>query len=81
MGNVLEPAEQVKDLGLVIDQKITSTKHVDARLAKANKVLYLVRRNVSYQTRQIVKLGLYKSLILPTLMYGMFCFDIHKVCP
>ena len=78
MGSVLESSSEVKDLGVMIDQKLSSTRHVDVRLAKARNALYYVRRNVAYQISRQVKLGLYKSLILPILTYGFHCYSPNR---
>ena len=48
----------------------------------ANKVLYLLRRNVAVKVQTLVKLGLNKSLILPVLVFGFACVfpsraDLH----
>ena len=39
-------------------------------MKKANKVLYMLKRNIAIKLNTFVKLGLYKSLILPVLLYG-----------
>ena len=43
------------------------------RIEKANKVLFCLRRNVSFNVKFSVKLGLHKSVIPPVLLYGMNC--------
>ena len=45
-------------------------------------MLYLLRRNVAVKVQTLVKLGLYKSLILPVVLYGFACVfasraDLH----
>ena len=59
----LNSLQAVKDLGI----------NINARLNKANRVLYLIRRNVAYAVKPFIKLGLYKSLVLPVLLYGINC--------
>ena len=56
----------------------TARETSTARLKKANKVLYLLRRNIALQVRQEIKLGLYKSLILPVLLYGCACTNPNR---
>ena len=52
--------------------------HINARLNKANRVLYLIRRNVAYVVKLFIKLGLYKSLVRPVLLYGINCTTPSK---
>ena len=52
--------------------------HIETRLKKANQVLYLLRRNLSANINTFVKLGLYKLLILPVLLYGLSCTHISR---
>ena len=52
--------------------------HISKKVAKANGVLYLLRRNVSQSVGARIKLGLYKSLVLPILLYGIQCIHLSK---
>ena len=76
VGEDLANADIVKDLGINIKDDLSWSKTIEERLRKANKVLYLLRRNVAVQVKPLIKLGLYKSLILPVLMYGWL--HLHK---
>ncbi|XP_075248432.1 uncharacterized protein LOC142341389 [Convolutriloba macropyga] len=62
-------------LGIHIKDDLSWSKHIEERLRNANKVLYILRRNVSVQVKPLMKLGLYKSLILPVLLYGFTCIN------
>ena len=78
----LDDSKTVKDLGMHVSDDLTWKMQIEERLRKANKVLYLLRRNVSVKVQTRVKLGLYKSLILPVLLYGFACVfasraDLH----
>ena len=73
VGEDLAKADTVKDLGFHIKDDLSWSKHIEERLRKANKVLYLLRRNVAVQVKPLIKLGLYKSQILPVLLYGFTC--------
>ena len=57
---------------------MTWSLHVSERLKKANRALYLLRRNVSPKVNVSVKLGLYKSILLPILLYGMNCVRLSR---
>ena len=78
----LDNSKTVKGLGIHVSDNLTWKMHIEERLRKANKVLYLLRRNVAVKLQTLVKLGLYKSLILPVLLYGFACVfasraDLH----
>ena len=64
-------SNDVKDLGITVSKKLTWTAHVNLRMKKANGVLYSIRRNVAFKVDIFVKLGLYKSLVLPVLLYEL----------
>ena len=42
----LERSEQIRDLGVVLDAKLTFADHVDAAVGKANRMLGLLMRSV-----------------------------------
>ena len=75
MDEKLERSKTVKDLGIIISEDLSWKAHVEERLKKANKVLYSLRRNVAPKVRTHIKLGLYKSLILPVLLYVLSCIS------
>ena len=78
----LDQSKTAEDLGIHVSDNLTWKMHIEERLRKANKVLYFLRRNVTVKVQILVKLGLYKSLILPVLLYGFACVfasraDLH----
>ena len=77
----LDHSRIVKDLGIHVSDNLTWEIHIEERLRKANKVLYLLRRNVAVKVQTLIKLGLYKSLILPVLLYGFACLCIKSRSP
>ena len=42
------------------------------------ELLYSLRRNVAYNVNTFVKLGLYKSILLPVLTYGCHCANFLR---
>ena len=78
MGTKLDSSKVIKDLGIYVSHDLTWKTHIEERMKKANKVLYLLRRNIALQVRQEIKLGLYKSLILPVLLYGSACTNPNR---
>ena len=60
-------------------RNLTWNMHVSKKGAKAKVVLYLLRRNVSYSVGARIKLGLYKSLVLPTPLHGIQCIHLSEM--
>ena len=62
-------------------QRSESTRNTEPELdhahqrtsQKANDFLYCLRRNVAYKANIFVNFGLYKSILLPILLYGFDC--------
>ena len=78
----LDESNTERDLGIHVSDNLTWKMHVEERLRKANKVPYLLRRKVAVKVQTLVTLGLYKSFILPVLLYGFACVfasraDLH----
>ena len=71
-GQPLGEPRKVKDLGVYIADTLIWSTHIEHRIQKANKVFYCLR-NVAFNVKFSVKLGLYESVILPILLYGMNC--------
>ena len=74
----LNSLQAVKDLGINVSKKLTWSAHINAKLNKANRVLYLIRRNAAYALKPFIKLGLYILLVLPFLLYGINCTTPSK---
>ena len=47
----LNSLQAVKDLGRNVSKKLTWLAHINASLTKANRVRYLIRRNVTYAVK------------------------------
>ena len=76
-GSLLQTAG-VKDLGILIQSDLTWKIHLEERMKKANRVFYSPRRNVAFKVNMRIKLGHYKSMILPVLMYGSSCCNLKR---
>ena len=66
----LAKSTTVKDLGIHVAADVSWKQHIEERMKKANKVLYMLKRNAASKVNTFVKLGSYKFLILPLLLYG-----------
>ena len=65
----LKHSEAEKDLGVIIDRKLTFKNHVEKAAAKANRTLGIIRRTFEHLSdRTFVQL--YKTMVRPILEYG-----------
>ena len=58
-----------KDLGVIIDNKLSFNHHIDSKLLKAKQMLGIVRSTFKYIDEEIF-IRLYKSIIRPHLEYA-----------
>ena len=74
-GESLKTEANVRNLGISLTNDLTWNMHISKKVAKANGVLYLLRKNVSQSVGARIKIGLYKSLVLPNLLQ---CIHLSK---
>ena len=65
----LEETSVEKDLGVYVDKDLNINYHIQQGIAKANKLLGLIRRSMKYLNNESLKC-LYTSLVRPHLEYG-----------
>ncbi|WP_241479948.1 hypothetical protein, partial [Mycolicibacterium neoaurum] len=65
-----------KDLGVLINNKVSSSVQSQAEAAKANKVMGCIKRGIRTRDAEII-LPLYKSLVRPHLEYGVQFWAPH----
>ena len=81
---VLEMSQVEKDLGVLVDNKLTFQQHVNSIANRGNQMLGIIRRSFEYLDDKIMLL-LYKGLLRPILEYGNTIWapyhkqDIHRV--
>ena len=66
----IEKVESEKDLGVIIDSKLTFTKHINSKMKIANRNLGLIFRTFTYIDKDIF-LNLFKSLVRPHVEYAL----------
>ena len=64
-----------KDLGLIVQNDLKWNRHIDNACSKGFKIFYMIKRNVSNLPCQS-KLDLYKSMIVPRVLYASCCFGL-----
>ena len=69
-GSPLEHVGTFKDLGVIVDTKLSWRPHIDHIVKKANRVCGMVKRSVGYNAPSNVKLQLYKTLCRPNIEYS-----------
>lgn len=65
----INQTNQEKDLGILIHDSMKMGPHVTSIVKKANKMLGLISRSLSYKSSKNI-IPLYKSLVRPILEYG-----------
>ena len=69
MGNrLLESVKEEKDLGVLISDNLKSSRQCQAAYSKANQMLGMIRRTISYKSKGIM-VPLYKSIVRPLVEY------------
>ena len=66
-----------KDLGLLVDSSLRWKTHIEKACSKANAVSFQIKRN-DLNLSMKTKLELYKTMIVPTLIYASSCIGLSK---
>ena len=69
----LKIEETYTDLGLIMNQKLKWHNHIENRSMKTLKVFQMIRRNTALNVNIKAKINIYKSLLIPTLLYASEC--------
>ena len=77
-GDFIAVSDVERDLGILIDNKLTFHKQCSSAITKANKLLGIIRRSFEYINVDMM-LCLYKSLIRPVIEYGIIIWGPHYV--
>jgi hypothetical protein len=68
-GTLLESVNEIRDLGVIIDKTVSWNSHVKDIVAKANRIMGLIKRTVGFNVSYVVKYQLYNSLVRSKLEY------------
>ena len=71
---IIPLSETHSDLGLLIAANLRWTQHVNRQCQNASRVFYMIKRNAP-NLPPVVKVNLYKSMILPVLIYASVCWS------
>ena len=72
----LEKVSSEKDLGILIDDKLKFSEHINIKVNKANQILGCIKHTFKHLTKDVFKL-LYKSLVRPHLEYNSVIWSPH----
>ena len=66
----IEKVASEKDLGVIVDQALNFSEHINSKVNKANRNLGMIFRTFTYMDKEIF-LNLYKSVVRPHLEYAV----------
>ena len=75
-GQQLQAVDQEKDVGVIVSNDLKCSRNCQAAYSKANRILGLVKRTISYKSKEIL-LPLYKTLIRPLVEYCTPAWSLH----
>ena len=67
-----------RDVGQFIDEHLNWVEHVQNRIRKSVKCLFLLKRNTSCVLSMKSKVHLYRAIISPTLFFASECWELRK---
>ena len=73
----LENVNHIKDLGVIIDNRLNFNEHISDKIKKANSMLGIINRNFKYMDN-FTFLTLYKSLVRSHLEYSGSIWSPYK---
>jgi hypothetical protein len=65
----LESVSAVKDLGVLVDDKLSFSCHINSAVLKANQLLGLLKRCFGHMDKMVLT-KLYKAIVRPHLEYA-----------
>ena len=71
-------ADNVKDLGVIVDETLKFEKQISERIKKANSVLASIKRTIRYMDKSVFTM-LYKSIVRPILEFCWAVWNPHLV--
>ena len=66
---ILQPTEEEKDLGVLVDKELKFSKHIETQVNKANRIVGLIRRSFTHLDRDNMR-QLFIALVRPHLEFG-----------
>ena len=76
--HIIEPVNEMKDLGITVSDDLKWAKHIALCVKKANRMIGLIRHTFSHMDKDMF-LCLYKSLVRPLLEYNPQVWNPYMV--
>ena len=73
-GELVEQVDSFKYLGVILDEKLSFTKHVTAVQKKSQQRLHVLRKLRAFYVDPLLLLHLYRSIIEPLITYCSICY-------
>ena len=73
----LAESEVEKDLGVIVDSRLSFKQHVAQCTTKANRIVGIIRRTFSHLTNEMF-IHLFKAMVRPILEYGQAVWQPHQ---
>ena len=73
---ILEISEEEKDLGVLIDSKLSFEQHIASKVNKANSLVGLIRRSFEFLDGDMFR-RLFTSIVRPHLEYANAVWNAH----
>lgn len=73
----LEQSDGEKDIGVLVDETISFSTHIQNQINKANSIMGLIRRTYTYLDEQSFKY-LFQALVRPHLEYAAAVWSPYK---
>ena len=74
----IDNTDNVKDLGVIVDETLKFEKQISERIKKANSVLSSIKRTIRYMDQSVFTM-LYKSIVRPILEFCGAVWNPHLV--
>ena len=70
-------SEVEKDLGVLVDNNLSFSKHIECQVNKANRLVGLIRRSFTYMDKECMK-QLFTSLVRPHLEFANVAWSPYQ---
>jgi hypothetical protein len=79
-GHILEHVEKIKDLGVILDTRMSFLSHVETIISKSARILSLIKHISGEFNDHYTEKALFESLVRPNFEYAACVWSPHQVC-